>query len=133
MPAAPLQPPPPAAVDRRLGLQDRLALIALIDEGLRSGSSRFPMPADLFSNLWELVQATVSGSRINRLKPEAAGNGFQVFEITAETGESLGRLHMLYLKKPLPCYYLVYVEVAPPFRRKGLGTRILEHFRDFLA
>lgn len=133
MNAAPLRASAPAAMDRRLGLQDRLGLIALIDEGLRSGSPRAPMPADLFSNLWELVEATVSGSRISRLKPETTGNGFQVFEITAETGESLGRLHMLYLKKPLPCYYLVYVEVAPPFRRKGLGTRILEHFREFLA
>src|SRR4030042_5383496 len=39
---------------------------------------------------------------------------------------------MLYLKKPIPCYYLVYVEVGGPFRRKGLGNRILEYFKDFL-
>ncbi len=40
---------------------------------------------------------------------------------------------MLYLKKPIPCFYLVYVEVAPPFRNKGLGNRILLAFRDFLV
>ena len=39
---------------------------------------------------------------------------------------------MLYLKKPIPCYYLVYVEVATLFRRKGLGNLILKAFRDFL-
>src|SRR4030042_6365598 len=40
---------------------------------------------------------------------------------------------MLYLKKPVPCYYLVYVEVAAPFRKRGLGNRILKTFRDFLV
>jgi len=67
---------------------------------------------DLFDNLWGLVSATVSGSRIARFKPEEASNGFRSFEITGERGESLGRLNMLYLKKPIPCYYLVYVEVS---------------------
>jgi hypothetical protein len=55
-----------------------------------------------------------------------------MFEITGESGENLGRLNMLYLKKPIPCYYLVYVEVAAPFRRKGLGNRILKYYADFL-
>jgi hypothetical protein len=74
----------------------------------------------------------VSGSRIDRFKPEEVQNGFRTFEINAESGENLGRLNMLYLKKPIPCYYLVYVEVGGPFRRKGLGNRILEYFKDFL-
>ena len=117
---------------KRLGLNDRLALISLMDEGVRLGSSDSPMVADLFSELGDLVDATVSGAKIDRLKPEDAQNGFKVFEINAETGENLGRLHMLYLKKPIPCYYLVYVEVAAPFRKKGLGNRILLTFRDFL-
>lgn len=116
----------------RLSLNERLALISLIDEGMRGGSADTPMISDLFSNLWDLVSETISGSKIDRLKPEETRDGFSVFEINAETGENLGRLHMLYLKKPIPCYYLVYVEVAPPFRRKGLGNRILEHFREFL-
>ncbi len=115
-----------------LGLQDRLGLIGLIDEGMRSGVEDSPVIADLFSNLWDLVDRTASGSRIHPLKPHKSHNGFRVLEIKAETGESLGRLNMLYLKKPMPCYYLVYVEVAPPFRRKGLGRRVLEYFREFL-
>lgn len=118
---------------QRLSLKERLALIGLIDEGMRRGSPESPVMADLFNDLWKLVDRTVSGSRISRLKPENSLNGFRMFEIRAETGESLGRLNMLYLKKPLPCYYLVYVEVAAPFRRKGLGNRILEYFRDFLT
>ena len=39
---------------------------------------------------------------------------------------------MIYLNKPIPCFYLVYVEVAAPYRNKGLGNRILQQFRDFL-
>ena len=116
-----------------IGLNERLALIALIDEGARFGSEDTPIPSDLFSDLWDLVNATVSGSRIDRFKPEEMSNGFRTLEINAETGENLGRLNMLYLKKPIPCYYLVYVEVAGPYRRKGLGNRILEHFKDFLV
>jgi len=127
-----------AAVTRRAGaghlsVNERLGLISLIDEGMRTGSPEEPLAGDLFDNLWELVNRTVSGSRINGFNADAAKNGFRVFEINAETGESLGRLNMLYLKKPIPCYYLVYVEVAPPFRRKGLGSRIIKYFGEFLA
>ncbi|MBW2031225.1 MAG: GNAT family N-acetyltransferase [Deltaproteobacteria bacterium] len=116
-----------------LGINDRLGLISLIDEGIRLGNPESPIIADLFNDLWELVNATISGSKIDPLKPEDTRNGFRSFEITAPTGENLGHLNMLYFKKPIPCYYLVYVEVSAPFRRKGLGTRILEHFRTFLV
>ncbi|MCP4669063.1 MAG: MBL fold metallo-hydrolase, partial [Deltaproteobacteria bacterium] len=119
-------------VQKRLGLNERLGLIALIDEGMRLGSSGSPIVADLFNDLWDLVNKTVSGSRIDRLKPEESPKGFRIIEINAETGENLGRLNMLYLRKPIPCYYLVYVEVAAPFRKRGLGNRILQYFRDFL-
>ncbi len=118
---------------RTISLNERLGLIALIDERMRLGSPEPPIVPDLFNNLWDLVNATVSGSRIDRFKPEEAQNGFGTFEITGENGENLGRLNMLYLKKPIPCYYLVYVEVGGPFRRKGLGKRILEYFKDFLV
>jgi hypothetical protein len=117
---------------RTINLTERLGLIALIDEGMRLGSEDPYIVPDLFNNLWTLVNATVSGSRIDRFKPEEGHNGFRTLEINAGTGENLGRLNMLYLKKPIPCYYLVYVEVGGPFRRKGLGNRILEYFKDFL-
>ncbi|MFH1135106.1 MAG: hypothetical protein V1816_03370 [Pseudomonadota bacterium] len=116
-----------------LSLGERLALIGLIDEGMRQPTRDAPLAADLFGNLWSLVSKTASGAKIDRLKPEESRNGFQVFEIHAESGETLGRMNMIYLKKPIPCYYLVYVEVAPPFRKHGLGRRILEKFRDFLT
>jgi hypothetical protein len=38
---------------------------------------------------------------------------------------------MIYFKKVIPCYYLVYVEVLPPFRGRGLGNRILQTFMEF--
>ena len=130
-PAGPLM----SLVDRKkpLSLSERLGLVALIDEGMRLGLPEAPMVADLFNDLWDLMNATVSGSRLDRLKPEDSKNGLRLFEINAESGENLGRLNLLYLKKPIPCYYLVYVEVAAPFRKRGLGTRILKSFRDFLA
>jgi len=115
-----------------LTVNDRLALISLISEGARQGSAQSPLVADLFEKLSELVGATVSGARIDRLAPAQEINGFKVIEINSESGETLGSLHMLYLNKPIPCYYLVYVEVAAPFRNKGLGNRILKAFRDFL-
>ena len=116
----------------RLSINDRLALIDLISEGARHQSADSPLVADLFNELWTLVDATASGAKIDRLTGKGPHNGFKAFEITAETGENLGRLNMLYLNKPIPCYYLVYVEVTGPFRSKGLGNRILKAFRDFL-
>ncbi|MBU0651496.1 MAG: hypothetical protein KJ649_06365 [Proteobacteria bacterium] len=121
--------PPQKAV--RLSLNERLALISLIDEGIRGGASDSAIITDLFTELGDLVNATVSGAKIDRLRSENA-NGFKTLEITADTGENMGRLNMLYLKKPISCYYLVYVEVASPFRNRGLGNRILSAFSDFL-
>ena len=118
---------------KALSLNDRLSLIALMDEGMRLGLQEAPVAADLFNDLWDLVDATAKGGKVNRLRFSDSPGGFQMFEITAETGENLGRLNMLYLNKPIPCYYLVYVEVAAPFRRKGLGNRILKYFADFLT
>ena len=114
-------------------LNDRLALISLIDQGMRLSGSDSPIMADLFSDLWSLVNGTVSGSKIDLLKHEDSRNGFKVFEANAETGENLGYLNMLYMNKPIPSYYLVYVEVASPFRKKGLGNRILKLFKEFLT
>lgn len=123
---------PVRAEEKRLNLNERLALISLIDESTRAGSSDAAIVSDLFTELGDLLETTVSGAKIDRLVSDHSENGFKVLEINAETGENLGRLNMLYLKKPIPCYYLVYVEVAPPFRKKGLGNRILMAFRDFL-
>jgi hypothetical protein len=118
--------------NQTLGINERLALIGLIEEGMRLPSSDSPIVADLFGNLWDLVDKTVSGSKISGLNFKDSKNGFKALEIKGEAGESLGRLNMLYLKKPIPCYYLVYVEVAAAFRQRGLGARVLARFRDFL-
>ncbi len=115
-----------------LGVHEKLALLGLVDEVVNYESSESPVVADLFSNLWKLVGNTVSGAKVDFLKTRETSNGFKVFEINAESGENLGRLNMLYLKKPLPCYYLVYVEVSAPFRNKGLGNLVLKAFREFL-
>jgi len=118
---------------KRLTLNERLALINLMEGGMRRVASDAPITADLFENLSGLLNETVSGAKIDRLGADQSNNGFKILEINSDKGENLGRLNMLYLKKPIPCYYLVYVEVAAPFRNKGLGNLVLDVFRDFLA
>ena len=51
------------ATHKGLSLNERLGLIGLIDEGMRLGSSDSPIMADLFNDLWDLVNKTVAGSR----------------------------------------------------------------------
>ncbi len=108
-------------------------MIDLIDESIGRGSPDLYLFADLFENLWIHINRTISGSRIDHLNPIESKNGFRVLEINAASGENLGRLSMLYLKKPLPCYYLAYVEVLPFFRKRGLGNRILKQMNRFLT
>ena len=117
----------------QLNLNGRLGLISLIDEGMRQGFSNFPVITDFYKGLWNLVEKTAAGAKIDHLNPGNFQNGFRVIEINSKIGENIGRLNMLYLKKPIPCYYLVYVEVSPPFRRKGFGNQVLKHFREFLS
>jgi len=120
-------------LEKRLGLNDRLALIGLIDEGTRRSAASSPLVANLFDDLLEVVDSTVSGAKVDLLQQDGPTGGFKVFEINSDEGVNLGRLNMLYLKKPIPCYYLVYVEVAAAFRHKGLGNMVLKAFREFLV
>ncbi len=124
---------PESDTQSRLSLSERISLISLMDGVMQPVKSVAPtVGADLFEDLWEQVNATISGSRIHRLELEDAQNGFRTLEIKSDSGEILGSLNMIFLEQPLPCYYLVYVEVVPIFRKKGLGKGILEYFRDFL-
>jgi GNAT superfamily N-acetyltransferase len=124
--------PPARPGSSPLAVGERLGLIGLIDEGMRRQAVDSPLLADLFQNLNDLVNHTVRGAQIDQLKPDANRTGFHGIEVRAGDGQLLGRLNMLFLKKPLPCYYLVYVEVSAPFRNQGLGGRILNHYRRFL-
>jgi GNAT superfamily N-acetyltransferase len=89
-------------------------------------------PYEAFTGLSELFDQTVRGTKVERFRPTERRRRFHTLEIHTEEGEILGYLNMLYLKKTVPCYYLVYVEVMPPFRGLGLGTRIVNAFRVFL-
>ena len=114
----------------RIGLKDTLAVIDMTLEG----QLREPMagsPYEVFSHLNELIGSTVHGAKIERFKPQEDAQPFHTFEIHTEGGEALGYLNMIYLGKPVPCYYLVYVEVLFPFRGRGLGQKILKAFREF--
>ncbi len=113
----------------QIGLRDAFAVIGMaLEDQLMD-----VFPYEIFDGLDELVDRTVHGTRIKYFAPQKGRQTFHSIEIHTERGETLGYLNMIYLRKPLPCYYLVYVEVLPPFRGRGLGNRILKAFRDFAA
>ena len=109
----------------------KLGLIALIDEGMRLGLPEAPMVADLFEDLGNLMDATVSGSRLGRLKPEDSRSGFRVSRDQRRIGENLGRLNMLYLKKPIPST-ISSTSKSPHPSEEGWGTASSSIFAEFL-
>jgi GNAT superfamily N-acetyltransferase len=108
--------------------------LQLISHLRENGAVNHELSVDdaLFGHLSSLVNETADGVAINYLCPKDSGNGFHVFETNSMSGENLGSLYMLYLGNPIPCYYLVYVEVAPSFKRKGLGSLMIRSFQNFL-
>jgi len=117
--------------EARIGLKDILAMIDItLEDHMAEFSS--PFPYEVFEGLNELIDKTVHGTKIERFRPKESSQPFHAFEIHTEEGEVLGYLNMIFLKRPIPCYYLVYVEVLPPFRGRGLGNMILKAFSDFV-
>lgn len=114
----------------QIGLKDTFAVFDMAFENQLKGF-RDLFPYEVFEGLDELIERTVHGTKIERFKPQQDRRPFHTFEIHTEGGEILGHLNMIYLRRPLPCYYLVYVEVLPPFRGRGLGNKILKAFREF--
>ena len=114
----------------RIGVKHILSMIAMtLDDQPRELASLFPH--DVFEGLDELVNLAVHGTRVERLRPRERHQLFHTFEIHTEEEDVLGYLNMIYLRKPIPCYYLVYAEVLLPFRGRGLGQKILQTFREF--
>jgi len=111
-------------------LKDALAVLDMIlAEELQE--LRTASPHEVFKGLNRLIDRTVHGVTVNRFRPQEGRSPFHCLEIYTEAGDILGHLNMIYLRKPIPCYYLVYVEVVPCFRDRGLGNKILGSFRDF--
>lgn len=115
----------------QIGLKDTLAVIDMTLEDHRDESGG-GFPYDVFEGLHDLMDRTVRGTKIERFKPKEGHPLFHTFEIHANRGDILGYLNTIYLRKPLPCYYLVYVEVFPHFRGRGLGNKILQSFKKFV-
>jgi len=114
-----------------MGATDALTLINMtFDEQMKRLDVSSPYEA--FTGLSELIDHTVRGTKIERFRPKEHRRRFHTLEIHTENGEILGYLNMLYLKRTVPCYYLVYVEVMPAFRGLGLGTKIVHAFKEFL-
>jgi hypothetical protein len=108
----------------QIGLKDVLAVVDMAI-GEESGLSDFSSLHEVFGELRALINETVRGTKIKRFSPREGNRLFHTFEIYSDGAEVLGYLNMIYLRKPITSYYLVYVEVFPPFRRKGLGAKIL--------
>ena len=117
--------------EARIRLKDILTIMDVtLEDQLWGQESLFPY--EVFEGLNELITRTVHGTRIERFKPRTNDQPFHTLEIHTEEGEALGYLNMIYLRKPIPCYYLVYVEVLSSFRGRGLGNKILAAFKEFV-
>jgi GNAT superfamily N-acetyltransferase len=115
----------------RISIKDALAVIDMTLED-RLGEIASLSPYEVFERLNRLIDRTVHGVRIERFRPKEGSRPFHTFEILTKQGEVLGYLNLIYLRKPFPCYYLVYVEVLLSFRGRGLGHKILKAFREFV-
>jgi len=114
-----------------IGLKDALAVIDMtLEDDVRELATL--SPHKLFEGLNQLIGRTVHGTTIERFKPRQGDHPFHTFEIQTEQGDVLGYLNMMYLRRPIPCYYLVYVEVLVSFRGRGLGNKILKTFKQFV-
>lgn len=116
----------------KMSFSERLMILGLMEESLKDKALRVQAMKDLFENLGDLISKTVSGSKISIVKDFSQANAFHTIQVSSDEGIQLARLHMLYLKKPISAYYLVYVEVQYPYRKKGLGTKVIKHFNNFL-
>lgn len=114
-----------------IGLKDALSVIDMTFEDQLSRLDA-SSPYEAFSGLNELIGKTARGVKVGRSRPKDEARRFHTIEIYSEEGDVLGHLKMLYLKRVVPCYYLVYVEVMSSFRGLGLGNRILTAFMEFL-
>ena len=114
-----------------IGLKDTLAVINMTMEDQGKEISTV-YPYEVFEGLDDLIDRTVHGTKIERFRPQKGYPPFHTFEIHTKGEEVVGHLNMIYIKKPIPCYYLVYVEVSPPFRGRGLGNKILMAFKEFV-
>ena len=115
----------------RISLKGILTLVDVtLEDQLWGHECLFPY--EVFEGLNELINRTAHGTRIDRSRPKGGSQPFHIFEIHTEEGDALGYLNMIYLRKPIPCYYLVYVEVLSPFRGRGLGNKILGAFKEFV-
>jgi GNAT superfamily N-acetyltransferase len=113
-----------------IGLKDAMSIIDMAFQH-QIRQTKGPSPYKAFTDLTRLIDITVHGAKIERFRPRDNRQPFHTLEIHTEEGEVLGYLNMIYLKRGIPCYYLVYVEVMPPFRGLGLGYRILQAFMIF--
>ncbi len=114
----------------RIELKDALAVLdMMLTDQLENPKTL--SPHEVFKGLNRLIDRAVHGTKIERFRPQKGRSPFHCLEIYTEGGDILGHLNMIYLRKPIPCYYLVYVEVLPSFRDRGLGNKILKVFREF--
>jgi len=118
-------------IGSQIGLKDALAVVDMA-MGEQSAVSDFSSLQEIFGELRTLIDQTAHATKIKRFRPREGSRLFHTFEIHSDQAEVLGHLNMIYLRKPISSYYLVYVEVLPHFRGKGLGAKILSTFGEFV-
>ena len=114
-----------------IGLKDALSVIDMTFQD-QIGRLKATNPYEAFTGLDQLIDLTAHGAKIERFRPRDNRQPFHTLEIHTEGGDVIGYLNMIYLRKMITCYYLVYVEVMSPFRGLGLGYKILKDFMEFV-
>jgi len=114
-----------------IGLKDALSVIGMTFQD-QIGRLKATSPYEAFTGLDKLIDLTAHGAKIERFRPRDNRQPFHTLEIHTEEGDVIGYLNMIHLRKIITCYYLVYVEVMPPFRGLGLGYKILKDFMEFV-
>jgi len=115
-----------------IGLKDALSVIDMTFTDQVAGLNA-TSPYEAFTGLDQLIDLTAHGAKIERFRPKDNRQPFHTLEIHTEEGDVIGYLNMIFLRKIITCYYLVYVEVMPPFRGLGLGYKILKEFMEFVT
>jgi GNAT superfamily N-acetyltransferase len=118
-------------IGSQISLKDVLAVVDMAT-GEQTGAPEFSSLQEIFEELRALIDQTVHATKIKRFSAREGDRPFHTFEILSDGGEILGHLNMIYLRKPITSYYLVYVEVLPHFRGKGLGAKVLSTFGEYV-
>lgn len=117
---------------KNLSARQVLDIYGLMPGEVAAGENEFT-PAKLFGNLEGMINRIVHGGKIDLTEAKWSRNGYQTITLKSDD-LTLADLTTINMRKigGLNCFYLLYVNVTPPFRGKGVSTQLLKRFTEFL-